>query len=286
MLPDPSRERLLADLAQLAVPRDAFENPEHLQAVFHFVRERFLSLDYQPESFSFSYQGRSFNNLVAREPDSQTAGRLLIGAHADAVPGTPGADDNASGLAVLLELARCLADSPLRHHVEWAVFNLEEYGMVGSDAYARHLMKEKIPLAGMLSLEMVGYRTTKPGSQQIPAFLRPFYPSTGDFIALVGDWQSRSLLKQAAKAFRQVPNLKTETLTLPFAGRELPATRLSDHSPFWDAGFPALLVTDTSFFRNPHYHLPSDTIATLDPDFMIQVARGVLTLVSGLFQSS
>lgn len=280
-LPKIDLERLKCHLETLAVPRDAFENHGALLQIQNYIRDQFEAWGYQVEPDPFSFQGRPFQNLIARKhPSSQP--RFVIGAHFDAVPGTPGADDNASGVAALLEIAYCLAASDLVHQIDFVAFNLEEYNMIGSQHLAQKLKRNGTALAGMLSLEMIGFTATEPGSQQMPLVLRPFYPSVGNFIALVGDTGSRALLKIAQKAFKQVPGLPVEGLTLPAQGKIFPETRLSDHSPFWDAGYPALLVTDTSFFRNPHYHGPDDTLATLDLSFLGQVAEGVLRLSEAL----
>ena len=134
----------------------------------------------------------------------------------------------------------------------------------------------------MISLEMVGFTAKAKGTQKLPLPLRPFYPDTGDFLALVGDDVSSSLLALARSAFRKVPRLPVETLTVPLHGWLFPETRLSDHAPFWDAGYPALLVTDTSFFRNPHYHLPSDRLETLDLEFLAKVTEGIVNLARSI----
>jgi hypothetical protein len=307
-------ERLKCHLETLAVPRDAFENHAALVRVQNYIRDQFEAWGYQVEPDTFSFQGQLFQNLIARQgtslrsatcPWHETTGRycslstarsrglscckrpaanprFLIGAHFDAVPGTPGADDNASGVAALLEIAYCLADSAFVHPIDFVAFNLEEYNMIGSSHLAQRFQQQNVPLIGMLSLEMIGFTSSQPGSQQMPWILRPFYPSVGNFIALVGDTGSTALLKAAQKAFKQVPGLPVEGLTLPVQGKIFPETRLSDHSPFWDAGYPALLVTDTSFFRNPHYHGAGDTIATLDLPFLGRVVEGVLKLAEAL----
>jgi hypothetical protein len=136
----------------------------------------------------------------------------------------------------------------------------------------------------MISLEMVGFTSSVKGSQQLPLFLKPHFPDVGNFLALVGDSKSDALLKKAQAAFKKIDGLPVEILKLPAKGWLLPAARLSDHSPFWDAGYPALLVTDTSFFRNPHYHQPSDKIETLDLNFLSRVTAGVVELIASLYQ--
>jgi aminopeptidase YwaD len=129
---------------------------------------------------------------------------------------------------------------------------------------------------------MVGYTDSRPGSQKYPIGLSAFYPDRGDFIGVIGNWNSASLLRRFARQMRQVRRLPVETLSVPGNGGIIPAVRLSDHSPFWDAGYPALMVTDTSFFRNPHYHASTDTFETLNLDFMAKVCEGVIRGVLGL----
>lgn len=271
-----SQRRITAHLAAIARERDPFENPRALEEVFAYVRSRFESVGLACEAHRFAFSGQTFENLLARrEGSSPELPPFLVGAHLDAVPGSPGADDNASGAAVMLEAAELLAGRRTKHAVLFAAFNLEEYNMIGSQALAGAYAREKRPLAGMLSLEMVGYVSHQKGSQEMPFFLRPFYPDTGDFIALVGNSKSKPLLAAARRRFAEVDGLAVESLTLPLNGALLPEARLSDHSPFWDAGYPAILVTDTSFFRNPHYHSPHDTIPSLDVPFMAKIAQAM-----------
>jgi hypothetical protein len=134
----------------------------------------------------------------------------------------------------------------------------------------------------MISLEMIGYTDSRPGSQRYPLGLRAFYPERGDFIGVIGNWSSATLLRRFARQMRQVRGLPVETLSVPGNGGLIPAVRLSDHAPFWDAGYPALMVTDTSFFRNPHYHSSTDTLETLNLDFMAKVCEGVVRAVLAL----
>lgn len=265
--------------------RDAFENPENLESVETYIRQAFQEYGYEVRDHRFVAKGKDFSNLIAAKPHHSEIPNLIIGAHFDAMPGTPGADDNASGVAAMLEAARLFALAKSRVNVHFIAFNLEEYGMLGSQAY---LEKFKTPLIeahrkgdflGMLSLEMVGYTNAAKGSQKMPAPLKLFYPDTGTFLALVGDNGSQKLLKEAKAAFKS-NELKVESLRVPLQGHLFSAVRLSDHSPFWDAGLPALLVTDTSFFRNPHYHLASDTVETLDLAFLAQITQGVINLIT------
>jgi Zn-dependent M28 family amino/carboxypeptidase len=228
-------------------------------------------------------------NLVARRNSSTAAdsGVFVLGAHLDSRENTPGADDNASAVAVLLEMARLLgtqnmAAVPEGVDLELVIFDLEELGMLGAAFHAESCRQQNRSLIGMVSLEMLGYCSHEPGSQTLPEGLQGIYSDIGNFIAVVGNQNSSSLIQHFAEAFQQVDQLPCESLQVPDNGLPLPPTRLSDHSPFWDAGFPALMITDTSFMRNPHYHEPSDTPETLDRDFLHKVADGVLNAVSAL----
>ncbi|HEY1234727.1 MAG TPA: M28 family peptidase [Candidatus Binatia bacterium] len=209
---------------------------------------------------------------------------MIVGAHFDSVIDTPGADDNASGVAVLLEAARLLSHAHLNSQVLMCAFNLEELNMIGSTAFAKKLKATGARIEGMISLEMIGYTDLRPGSQKLPVGLSRFYPDQGDFIGVVGNWKSKSLLQTLSSAMREVADLPVETLSVPGDGMVIPAVRLSDHAPFWDLGFPAVMVTDTSFYRNPYYHAATDTIETLNIEFIAKVcegvARGILAIES------
>lgn len=273
----PNLEILKRHLGALTCERNFETSPAALLEVQRYIKEALESYGLEVSEFPFSFQGKTYSNLLARQPGfSPSLPRFIIGAHFDAVPGSPGADDNASGVACLLEVARIFAERGSKAPVEFVAFNLEEYGMVGSRAYARQLRAEGTKVAGMLSLEMVGYTSKEKGSQQMPFFLKPFYPDVGNFVGLVANTASRKFLDGVQKVFKSVEGLPVESLVLPANGWVFPDARLSDHSPFWDEGFSALLVTDTSFFRNPHYHSASDRIETLDLDFLSKITEAVL----------
>lgn len=279
---DVDRERLSRNLQIIVGERSPFSGERHLAEVEKFIKAEFASYGLDAESDSFSYAGETFHNIVAQLRPPGTDPLIIIGAHFDSVVGTPGADDNASGVAVLLETARLLSQVALATQVLFCAFNLEELNMIGSTAFARKLKAAGKKVAAMISLEMVGYTDSRPGSQKLPVGLSRFYPDRGDFIALIGNWRSNALLQQFAAGMRQVANLPVETLSVPGKGMVIPAARLSDHAPFWDLGYPALMITDTSFYRNPHYHGATDSLETLDIDFMAKVCagvvRGVITL--------
>ena len=273
-----SQAQLLAHLRRLEGERHPFESPARLQAAHDYVLSQWRALGLEVALDEFTYLGEPFVNLIATPRPAPPGPRLMIGAHLDTVPGTPGADDNASGLAVLLEASRLIASAPRGLAVEFAAFTLEELGMVGSHHYAAALRRTNTPLLGMLSLEMVGF-TESEGLQHYPWFLKGRYPALGTYLGLAANHRSRHLVQRVAAAMRTVPALPVETMVLPGNGWIFPESRLSDHAPFWDRGYPALLVTDTSFFRNPHYHQPTDTVETLDLEFLTKVTQGVVATI-------
>lgn len=276
-------QQLRRTLEVIVGERSPFSSLRHLTAVESFIENELGSYGLKVESDYFSYRGKTFRNLIGRQGDDQRGGSMIVlGAHFDSVQGTPGADDNASGVALLLEAARLLARARLRSQVLFCAFNLEELNMIGSSYFVKKLKSAAAKIAAMISLEMVGYANPRPGSQRYPIGLKAFYPDRGDFIGVIANWNSALLLRRFARQMRQVRGLPVETLSVPGNGGLIPAVRLSDHAPFWDAGYPALMVTDTSFFRNPHYHSSTDTLETLNLDFMAKVCEGVVRAVLAL----
>lgn len=274
-----STAELRKRLERISGERNPFSNPRHLAAVENYIEKEFAAYGLGVESDTFTYWGRSYRNVIGRLGAARSGPLIILGAHFDSVEGSPGADDNASGVAVLLEAARILSAFRLRSQVLFCAFNLEELNMIGSTHFAKKLKAAGADIRAMISLEMVGFTSPKAGGQQYPIGLKWFYPDHGDFIGVVGNWRSSVLLRQFSRLLRQVHGLPVETLTVLGNGFLLSQTRLSDHSPFWDLGYPALMVTDTAFFRNPHYHGPSDTVDTLDLDFMAKVCEGVINAV-------
>ena len=272
-----TQQRLLADLQQLVRPRHARWDELGLMSVRSFVLEE-LQVHGQVEQHHFGEGADAGVNLILRLPGQRPElGPVLVAAHYDGPLGSPGADDNASGVAALLELARRWAQTPPERPVWLVAFDQEEWGMVGSAALARELKSSGQRLHLMLSLEMLGYTAEE---QDYPvAAMRRLYGSRGDFIALVANTGAAALLPGLSRGMGA--HVKTKVLPVPFKGRQLPDVRLSDHSPFWDEGYNAVMVTDTSFMRNPHYHQPSDTIETLDLPFLQAVIDGLDAAISG-----
>src|SRR5437016_6064263 len=249
-----------------------------------------LSVDLAP----FSFRGRTYHNVVGAVPGSDARRpSLLIGAHFDSTADTPGADDNASGVAALLECARAIASREPQARVEFVGFDLEELQTVtgryrvGSRALARAKRARREALGGALILEMVGYRDPRPGTQIVPPFLGIDVPRTGDFLAAVGDTRSRDLLEGFVSAARAAaPDLPLVPYATRLRGWLLPLTRLSDNASFWDARYPSLMLTDTAFLRNPHYHRVSDASATLDYAFMAAVTEATAGALARLADAS
>jgi len=232
-----------------------------------------------------SARDKVYRNVVAtRYPDCLGEGKelspLLIGAHYDTVSGSPGADDNASGLIVLLEVASQLRAQPLTRPVWLVAFCLEEQDRLGSQAFASRLKAEGGELAGAIILECVGFARGEAGTQQPPPDVPIVVPTQGDFLAVVGNEASRPLVRQLEQgAQRHAVRLKTLSLVVPGRGEAMPHTRRSDHASFWDADYPAVMLTDTANFRNPHYHRETDTVDTLNYEFLSNVVTTVAATV-------
>jgi len=255
--------------------------PERHRAARDYIARELTALGLDVQLAPFSFRRRTYDNVVGvvRGSDPHRP-RLVVGAHFDSTAHTPGADDNASGVAALLECARLLAGRTPRAGVEFVGLDLEELQTVtgryrvGSHAFARARRARGDELAGALILEMVGYRDPTPGAQTVPPLLGIDVPRTGDFLAAVGDARSRELLDRFVAAARAaVPELPLVPYRTRLRGWLLPLTRLSDNASFWDARYPSLMLTDTAFLRNPHYHQRSDTDATLDYEFMALVTE-------------
>jgi Zn-dependent M28 family amino/carboxypeptidase len=268
-------ENLRTHLQEIVRERDPYLNTLGHFYVKQYIHQQ-LSQWGKVEIDEFTVQGQTFANLILNLPGASPEKHppIIIGAHFDAVAGSPGADDNGTGIAVLLELARLIAANPLKYPVRLVAFDLEEYGLLGSTAYAAKLRQQKEPLRLMISLEMLGYFDNRPGSQTYPAPLQYFYPDRGNFIGLIGNWSTITDLMRLSGKIKQT-GTACQWLPVPNRGSIVPMTRNSDHAPFWDRGYRAIMVTDTAFLRNPHYHKPSDRIDTLNLDFLTGVCQGL-----------
>lgn len=262
---------------------------EGLEKSRRYIEERFRESGYAVRSRSFEIQGKTFHNVEATSgdvPDSSPC--IVVGAHYDSVTGSPGANDNASGVASLLELARVLRREALELPVRYVAFVNEEppyfntrEGM-GSVEYVRSFGDSARSIRAMLSIETVGMYRDEPGSQKYPPAVGALYPDRGNFIGFVADLTGRDLVHRAIGRFRAGATLPSEGAVFPAS---VPGITWSDHRSFSEAGIPAAMVTDTAPFRDPHYHLSTDTPERLDYDRMARLVAGLAAVVPGLAAS-
>jgi Zn-dependent M28 family amino/carboxypeptidase len=285
----PDLARLERDVRQLSVVRHPVAAPEALLAAEDFIALELGATGLRVERQLFQWKGVEFHNVIATNDGSDPARPwVVVGAHFDSTPATPGADDNASGVAALLEIARLLEGFLPAATVQYVGFNLEEVQQwlppiyrIGSKAYVRWLTDQVARIEGAFVLEMVGF--TGP-AQRVPRAVRLVkkVPRTGTFLAAVGDGRSAHLLRAMERAAEGVVPLVS--LAVPLKGYIVPDTRRSDNARFWDLDYPSLMVTDTADLRNPHYHTASDTPDTLDYAFMGKVVTTVAKAVVELAQ--
>ena len=280
-----SEEQVFKHLRSLEGVRHPVATPKALRDAADYLLDQMKSFGLDPVEEQIEGDVlHPFTNVIGRLAGSRAAQKILvIGAHYDTIPDSPGADDNASGLAVMLEAARVLAPLRGKMTLQFVAFSLEEEGFLGSDHYVRQVRRNKIPLWGAIVLECVGYTSRRPKSQKTPPGLPIPLPDRGDFIGLVGNAAAEPIQKAYESA------AATYCTDLPFIsylvsgkGEGLPDTRRSDHVPFWDRGYRALMLTDTANFRNPHYHAKGDRIETLDIPFITRVARALAAAVIDL----
>ncbi len=219
----------------------------------------------------------TYKNVIASF-GTQHAKRIIVGAHYDVCDRQPGADDNASGIVGLLELARLLKGQPLTCRIDLVAYSLEEppyfrTELMGSYIHAESLAKQKVPVLGMVCLEMIGYFKDEPHTQKYPiGLLSMVYGNKGDYITLVRKFGAGAFARQFSKQFINAQTIKTKT----FVGFSwLQGIDYSDHLNYWKFGYSALMITDTSFFRNPNYHQPTDKMETLDLNRMSKVIDAV-----------
>ncbi len=284
-----SAQRLLYHVQRIVAiqPRD-FDHPEVLDRVAAYVRGELTSAGARVSDQPFPVSGRTYRNVCA-EFGPATGERIVVGAHYDVNRGTPGADDNASGVAGLIELAHALGRRAPPLCVELVAFSLEEppnFGTphMGSAVHARRLKEKGVSVRAMLCLEMIGYYSDEPGSQRllVPG-MELCYPSQGNFIGVIGRFQDGRVTRQVKRAMRGVDRIGVHSINGPPS--LVPQLAFSDHRNYWHEGYSAVMITDTSFFRTPHYHQPSDTPETLDYDRMAAVVQGVLAAIEVLSEA-
>lgn len=256
-----------------------------LERAGRYIDEQFAANGYVPGSQVFSVNGTSARNIDAQQ-DASIDDVLVIGAHYDSVSGCPGANDNGSGVAAVLELSRLLAAPAKTRQIRFVAFANEEPPFfmteaMGSLVYARRCRARGERIAGMFSLETIGYYSNERGSQQYPgpAIFRKLYPDTGNFIGFVSNFASRALMRDAGREFRRHAEFPSEGVAAP---AEIPGIGWSDHWAFWQEGYHAVMLTDTAPYRYPYYHLPTDTPDKLDYDSLARVVSGLRGMFAAL----
>lgn len=275
---EPNLNNIKKHLTELVRERNPFTTPDQLAETGEYIRHQLQSVHLVVREETVPFEGMQSKNILGLKKGSDpSAGTFVLAAHYDTVEGSPGADDNASAVAALLETARCLENSQFKKSLLFAGFTLEEYDFVGSRHFLEQRKNEMEGFSGMISLEMVGFCNREAGSQNYPPYIDTIqYPDSGDFIAIVGNEPSATLAHSMAEVMDQaVPALSVEKLVVPGRGDQFREVTLSDHFPFWENNIPAVMVTDTAFLRNPNYHLPSDTLDTLDIEFIGNVTKGI-----------
>jgi Zn-dependent M28 family amino/carboxypeptidase len=264
----------------------SFSEPAKIALARDYIADVLRLHGLKPVLQDFTLENTTFSNIIITI-DGQIVPEeiIVIGAHYDTVLGTPGADDNASATAMLLEITRIMADSKPDRTLKLVFFVLEEppvFGTknMGSRIFARRAREKNMDIRAMISLEMVGYFNDRKGKQGFPLPLMSlFYSNTPDFIGVVGNLKSKALVKQVKKGLKAGCSVPVETLIAPSV---VPGISLSDHASFWKEGYPAVMITDSAFYRNPNYHRSTDTKDTLNYQTMAELLKGVIHVARDL----
>ncbi len=278
------RDELIANVQKLAgeIGERNVQHYDQLVAAAEFIERSFAEAGLKVRREAYDAGGKLCENIEAELPGA-TTDVFVIGAHYDSVFGSPGANDNGSGVAALLALARRFAGKPTSHTLRFVAFPNEEPAafqteLMGSFVYARNCKARGDRINGMISLETIGYFSNAPKTQAFPVpGLGAIYPTTGNFIAFVGNVSSRKLVRQCLGAFRQHATLPSEGTALP---SNVPGVGWSDHWAFWQHGFRAIMITDTAPFRYPHYHRRSDTPEKLEYDSMTRLVSALEKVIA------
>ncbi|HEX7517552.1 MAG TPA: M28 family peptidase [Chthoniobacterales bacterium] len=280
------RAELAADVQALAgdIGERNMRRYPQLNAAADFIENSFSRAGLRPRRDTYELNGQACHNIEA-EIRGVRPQIIVIGAHYDSVFGSPGANDNGSGVAAMLALARRFAEKPTGQTLRFVAFVNEEppyfqTEQMGSFVYASRCKARGDQISAMISLETIGYFSDAPRSQTYPSLgIGVFYPTTGNFIGFVGNFRSRTLLRRAIALFQQQAKLPSEGATLPSF---IPGVGWSDQWAFWQHGYPGIMITDTAPFRYPHYHAATDTPDKLDYDRFALVVSGVEKMIEGL----
>jgi hypothetical protein len=278
---DPARlEAHVRALSESFIPRNEV-HPENLDRCAAYIRREFESAQARVSEQPFTVFGRTYRNVIAQfGPETKEV--VVVGAHYDAAGPFPGADDNASGVAGLLELARLLDNAQLPVRVDLVAYTLEEpphfsSDQMGSAVHAKALKRDGAAVRVMFSLEMIGYFSDAPDSQKYPiSALSLLYSTKGNFISVIGEIGAGTLVRRIKRSMAEATSLPVYSINAP---RMVPGIDFSDHLSYWREGYPAVMITDTAFYRNANYHTIRDTAEKLDYRRMSQVVEGVYAAV-------
>ncbi|MCT2408333.1 M28 family peptidase [Chryseobacterium antibioticum] len=253
------------------------KNIDQLNAVADYIKQNFSKYGDSTTFQEYNIEGKIYKNVITSF-GTENKKRIIIGAHYDVCGEQQGADDNATGVTALLELARMLKDQKLNYRIDLVAYTLEEPPYfrtenMGSHIHAQYLKDHNIDVYGMASVEMIGYFKDEKNSQSYPlGILSWVYGNKGDFITLVKKFGAGNFVNHFSSNFKEANQIKTETFTAPTSVK---GTDFSDHLNYWKFGYSALMITDTSFFRNKNYHETTDTLETLDLARMTNVIDGI-----------
>ena len=268
-------ENTVRVLSEEIGPRN-YASYENLNKAADFIKFSFRKMGYKPEEWAYEVDGRTYRNIVVGAKRNFTGEYIVVGAHYDSCF-NPGADDNASGVAGVLELARLLKRSNLKVPVMFVAFTNEEppffmTEQMGSSVFVRALKESSVKIKAAIILEMIGYYSQGLFSQKYLPLLGPFYPNKADFIAIVGNFASREIVDFLDDDFKRHKYFPARALSAPGF---VPGINFSDHWSFWQEGYPAVMITDTAYLRNKNYHAMTDVAATLDYEKMAKVVWGL-----------
>jgi Zn-dependent M28 family amino/carboxypeptidase len=284
--PEVAPDRLLSLVQTLTEdfhPRD-ITHPANLDSAAAWIADHLTDAGGRLSEQVYTVEGADYRNVIARfGPDTEE--RLVIGAHYDVCGERPGADDNASAVAGLIELARLIGQNDWPLTIELVAFTLEEppkfrTSDMGSHRHAEALAAEGVPLRAMICLEMIGYFDDAPDSQGYPVgAMKLLYPTRGDYVAVIGKLSQGGITRKVKGAMKRATELPVRSMNAPAS---IPGIDFSDHLNYWAVGYEAVMITDTAFYRNPNYHELTDTWDTLDYDRMAMVVQGVYAAVQHL----
>ena len=281
------RNRLSAEVSYLSVNIGdrSLPRPHSLQVASDYLTNSLREQGYTVVEYPYSVEGENVHNLEASLVGTDSnLGQVIVGAHYDSVAGTVAANDNGTGVAAVLEIARLVRQMKFRRTIRFVLFVNEEppyfqTAMMGSRVYAHQLRQDGVPVSAMISLETIGFYSDQTGSQKYPPILSLFYPRKGNFIAFVGNTESRGLVRESVRGFRESTHFPSEGIAAP---GDWPGIGWSDQWSFWQEGYPGVMVTDTAPFRYPYYHTTKDTVDKVNFDRTARVVEGIRKLVEEL----